>query len=174
MGDVVSAAASRLTGVEYSLSNDASANYAHEKAYEEAIIVAALAGGTFPSNEMFVKKVTVQLIDRITSFAIHARRAAEIIDCRGIEIKESRWKLSNGPNLEREFWKVVNKILHARDIKVATFEHGATLFTNLGDRIISHIEVHSDRDSPICFCPYGLVYAYLSQILATNPQGAGS
>ncbi|MCT7666372.1 hypothetical protein [Shinella kummerowiae] len=152
------------------MANQASADYAHGKAVEEAIVLAALIGNVWPSaDENFVKKVMVQIIDRITSFAIHARRTAEIINGPKIQIKETRWIRSDGPVLETDFWTVVNKILHSRNIEVVTFEHGATMFTNLGDRIITHIEVQSDRGSSICFCGYGLVYAYLSQIAPTTP-----
>jgi hypothetical protein len=118
----------------------------------------------WPPDEIFVKKVVIQVIERTTSFAIHARRATEILNRRNIKIAGSRWSQSNGPELESDFWVIVNKILHARNVEVVTFDHGTTMFTNLGDRIVTHIEVQSDRGDSICFCGYGLAYAYLSQI----------
>jgi hypothetical protein len=158
-----------LKRVTYGLSNDASADYAHGRAVEEAVVVAALAGGTFPSDEGFMKQVSVQLIDRITSFAIHARRAAEITGKRGIQISEPKWLNPGGPALETNFWDIINKILHARDMQIVTFEREEKeAFPKLGDRIIARVEVQSDRGDAICFCPYGLVYGYLSQILLTN------
>ena len=154
-----------ISGVTYGLSGDIATQHSHDRAVEEAINLVALTGSVYPSEDAFVRKVILQITDRITSFAIHARRTSELKQARGITVVDSRWAVGN-ISLETDFWNIINKIVHAREIHVATFQHGNEHFTNLGDRIIGYVEVKSDRGDSVKFCPYGLVYAYLSQIMS--------
>jgi len=162
-----------LHGVKYGVNQVDAPMQADKRAVKEAIAISAFAGTTWPAgNEVFLKAAMEQLLDHVASFALHARRHLEITGTKGIQIVDSRWKFASGVEnfaLETDLWVVINKILHARNLQVVTWNRDSSLFTSLGDRVVTHLEIQSDRGDAFYVCPFGMVYAYLGRNPRLNP-----
>ena len=159
-----------LPGRYVGYSQDTAAALAREAAIRDAVTITALAGSVYFPSEFIIDEVQRQLLDRVTSFAIHARRALEIADLRGIEIEGGRWRFVMPPpdmNEERNLWDAVNKILHARHLQVYVFQKSpAEIFLSPGfEWVLMHLEVQSDRGEKVHVSPFGLAYSYLNAVV---------
>jgi hypothetical protein len=151
------------------------AKLAHEAAIRDAVSITALSGSVYFPTEFIIDEVQRQLLDKVTSFAIHARRALEIANLRGIQIEGGRWRfVAPPPELkeERNLWDAINKIIHARHLQVYVFQRSPSeIFLGPGfEWVLMHLEVQSDREK-VHVSPFGLAYSYLNGVVGHfNPQ----
>lgn len=107
-------------------------------------------------------------MDRTTSFSIHARRALEIYDIRGIEIEGGRWRFIARPqdyNEERSLFQATNIILHARKLRTFIMQRDTEIFNDAGHEwVVTHIEAESDRNETKHISPWGMAYSYLNAV----------
>ncbi len=152
--------------LNYGIIPETAAVHADGIATREALRLAALAYCKWPSkDEQLIKIVSEIVVRQVQDFAIAARRAIEIEKLPQISVLDVH--NHDGLKVHVEGYKgtlrsALGKIIHARKIIVVTWTTGNKLFTKMGDRRISHIQVQSDKGE--CFlCPFGLAHTYLSR-----------
>ena len=127
--------------------------------------VAALSGNIWPdANEVYIEGVVGELLSEIVIFAVHARRYLELKNIKGKRLEGSLFVIvpeARSAEYETDLWTAVNKIIHSRRMSVFTVERDPVRFSALGDRVIAHVEVQSDRGDAVLICPTALVHALL-------------
>ncbi|MDP3959140.1 MAG: hypothetical protein Q8Q26_03540 [Pseudorhodobacter sp.] len=130
------------------------------------IRLAALAGNIWPhANENYIDIIVDELLTEIVIFAVHSRRYLELTKIVGVKLEGSLFVLApeaRTAEYETDLWDAINRVIHSRRMSVFTVERDSLRFPNLGDRVIAHIEVQSDRGDAVLICPTALVHALLS------------
>ena len=157
-----------LPGRYYGVDRMNAAALAHKAAMRDAISLIALSGTSYLPNSEIAEELTGQIIDRVTSFSIHARRALEIYDIRGTVIEGGRWKFAveiEDYDDETSLFQATNTVLHARKLRAFIMQRNTELFREIGHEwVVSHIEAESDRNQTKHISPWGMAYSYLNAV----------
>ena len=134
---------------------------ARELALRHGLRVAGLSGAIWPSaNPMWIKMVADELIEEFVTFSVHVRRFLELKKLHGLKAAGSLWTVQDwAVAREEDVWTIVNKVLHSRKIEVVTADAVPERFENLGDTVVLHMHVKSDKGEECAFCPSSVVYA---------------
>jgi len=154
------------TQLNYGISPETSSVHADGIATREALRLAAMSFCKWPSkDEQTIKLVSELLVKQLQDFAIAARRAIELENLPKINVLDVHNHDGLKVDVERyagTFRAALGMIIHAHKIIVITWTTGNKLFTKMGDRRVTHVQVQSDKGEAF-LCPFGLAHTYLSR-----------
>ena len=141
-----------------------------DKAADEAVRLWALASTQFPSrHDQILEAAQVALIDVISSFALHARRAMEVLTVSDkFALKQPRWNWSAGPGEETvtDLRDALNRIVHAKELHVRFVVLPADLSVIEGGAVVvPFVKARTDRKALACIDPFALAHAYMYAVL---------
>lgn len=141
-------------------------HHSTNRASDEAIKLWAFASAQYPENNIHILDiVTTSAIETVSSFALNARRALEVLpNNRKFILSQPRWQWTPLANSElvSDLWDGLNRIIHAQEVKVE-FERLPALESviNTGALVVPYIQARTDR-KPLSFIDiFSLSYAYL-------------
>jgi len=139
------------------------------RATDEAVRLWALTSAQYPSQHQQILDVaTASVIEATSAFALHARRAMEILPrSEKFPLVQSRWIwVPTAPGeIVRDLWDALSRIIHAQRLTVG-FEKLPPQLSAIGGGavVVPYIQAATDR-KPIAFIdPFALAYAYLYDV----------
>lgn len=141
-----------------------------EKASEEAVKLWALSSSQYPFKSRLIQQhVNVTTIEVISSFALNARRAMEVLPSNikyPLNAPRWNWKPTDGGKIIRSLWDALNQIIHAQRLFVG-FERLPNEISVIdgGAIIIPYIKAKTDRKELAFIDPFALSHAYLYDVL---------
>ena len=148
---------------------EAVARHSVSRASDEAARLWALASAQYPAdNALILDTVAASMIEVISAFALNARRALELLPRERFAFEQARWvwSPSAGGEVVGDLWDALNRIIHARELKV-----GFELLPNdlsvldSGSRVIPYVQAATDRKALAFVDPFALSHAFLYQVL---------
>ncbi len=144
--------------------------YSVEKASEEAVKLWALSSTQYPfQNRLIQEHTNITIIEVISSFALNARRAMEVLPPKvKYPLNVVRWKWE--PTVKGEkvagLWDALNRIIHARKLYVG-FERLPDNVSVIdgGAIVIPYIRAETDRRELAFIDPFALAHAFLYEAL---------
>ena len=141
-----------------------------ERASEDAVKLWALSSSQYPlRNRLIQEHINITVIDVISSFALNARRAMEILPPKvKYPLNAARWKWE--PTIEGEMvtglWGALNRIIHAKRLCVG-FEKLPDSISVIdgGSIVIPYIRAEADRKELAFIDPFSLSHAFLYNAL---------
>lgn len=148
-------------------------------AERNAIDLLAYSSTVFPDAAREI--VSVKLIETGVAFAVNARRCFEV-DGQPAEITAKRWnyKMNEKKNVETDFWRALNGIIHARILQVNFVEAQQGVFEDSGNVLALNFVYETDRYSKTYVDLFGLAWTFLSfgpfawEATATHPTRLSS
>ncbi len=141
-----------------------------ERASEEAVKLWALSSAQYPFQNRLIQEYTnTTLIEVISSFALNARRAMEVLPSNvkyPLNVARWTWKPTIDGEKVADLWDALNRIIHARKLyvgferlpdKVSVIDGGAI--------IVPYIRAETDRKELAFIDPFSLSYAFLYDVL---------
>lgn len=141
-----------------------------EKASDEAVKLWALSCSEYPfQNKMIQEHINIVIIDILSSFALNARRAMEILPSKVEEypLTAKRWKWEPIGAEEIPYFRwALDRIIHAKKLNVG-FEYLPDNPSGLdgGALIVPYIEAGTDRKKSAFIDLYALSYTFLYDVL---------
>ena len=136
-----------------------------ERASEEAVRLWALSSAQYPFQNRLIQEYTnTTIIEVISSFALNARRAMEVLPPKvKYPLNTARWKWEQTINGEKVtgLWDALNRIIHARKLYVG-FERlpdSVSVFDG-GAIIVPYIRAETDRKELAFIDPFALSLFY--------------
>jgi hypothetical protein len=144
------------------------ARHSRVRATEEAVIIWALASTQYPIDHRVIQeKVTVMLIEAVSSFAIDARRALESFSERsGIKLVEPRWNWVPKREVVKDLWDSESSNTRKK-LDVGWEEILANISAiAAGAIVVPYVQAETDR-RPLAFIdPFAMAHAFLYSALA--------
>jgi hypothetical protein len=154
-----------------------------QKATDEGVRLWALASTQFPVRHgLILDAAEAAIVDVISSFALNARRAMEIIPGKErFELAQPRWKWETKGEEEvvRELRDALNRIIHAQQLEVRFVQlpQSASVIDG-GAVVVPFLHAKTDRKSTACIDPFALAHAYLYKVLpllsSAHPESKSS
>ena len=141
-----------------------------EKASEEAVKLWALSSSQYPlQNRLIQENANATIIEVISSFALNARRAMEVLPSNvKYPLNAARWKWEPTKKGEKVagLWDALNRIIHAQKLYVG-FERLPDSLSVIdgGAIIVPYIQAETDRKELAFIDPFALSHAYLYGVL---------
>jgi hypothetical protein len=141
-----------------------------ERAADAAVHLWALASTQFPrQHHLILEAAQSALIDVVSSFALNARRAMEILPVGAkFALRQPRWQWSAGPGEETvtDLRDALNRIVHAQELHVRLVELPASLSVMEGGAVVvPFVQARTDRKPLACIDPFALSHAYMYDVL---------
>lgn len=141
-----------------------------ERASEEAVKLWALSSAQYPlQNRLIQEYANMTFIEVISSFALNARRAMEVLPSNvKYPLNSARWIWKPSINGEKvsDLWDALNRIIHARILYVG-FERLPDKISVIdgGAIIVPYIRAETDRKDLAFIDPFALSHAFLYSAL---------
>jgi hypothetical protein len=141
-----------------------------EKASEEAVKLWALSSSQYPfQNRLIQENANATIIEVISSFALNARRAMEVLPSNvKYPLNASRWNWAPTKKGEQVtgFWDALNRIIHAQKLYVG-FERlpDSVSVIDGGAIVVPYIQAETDRKELSYIDLFALSYTYLYSVL---------
>ncbi|WP_435106938.1 hypothetical protein [Arhodomonas sp. AD133] len=137
-----------------------------DRASEEAVNLWSLASSQYPlKNRLIQEYANTTIIEVVSSFALNARRAMEIIPPKvKYPLSAARWKWEPSRKGEKvaDLWDALNRIIHARKLYVG-FEglpEDVSVIDG-GAIIVPYVQAETDRKELAFIDPFSLSHAFL-------------
>ncbi|WP_156782593.1 hypothetical protein [Acidihalobacter yilgarnensis] len=154
-----------------------------ERASEEAVKLWSLSSAQYPfQNRLIQEHANAAIIEVISSFALNARRAMEVLSPNvKYPLNAARWKWEPTTKGDKvaDLWDALNRIIHAQKLYVG-FERLPDNVSVIdgGAIIVPYIRAETDRKELAFIDPFSLAYAFLygalpALIEARNSQFEG-
>jgi hypothetical protein len=158
--------------------------HSYERASDEAVRLWALASTQYPKDNRHIQDaVTIAVIEVVSTFALNARRALEVLPSgHKFMLSQPRWHwvpTTDGERVEH-LWDALNRIIHAQELRVG-FEQlpQEQSVMQSGALIIPYVRAATDRRKLAFIDPFALAHAYLygavpllASAASQNPLGA--
>ena len=147
------------------------AEHTRRKALEHGVRLCALCGNIWPANDDGLHQIVAdEVIRELTQFALYARRYMEMMDCHKEGVLQVDGPLlevaADGVLYEKDVKTAINRILHARSMRVQFVTPDPVKHTALGDQILLHVQITSKQMATVHVCPQGLFYGFARTDLA--------
>ena len=113
------------------------------RAADDAVRLWALASAQYPKeNSLILDAAAAAIIEVISSFALNARRALEILSLdKKFQLTQPRWQWapSNVGEVVSDLWDALNRIIHARKLVVGLEELPKEMAIITGGLLVSYI-----------------------------------
>ena len=141
-----------------------------QKATDEGVRLWALASAQFTARHgLILEAAEAAIIEVISSFALNARRAMELIHGKEkFELKQPRWNWApkNGDEIVRELRDALNRIIHAQQLEVRFVQLPESLSViDGGAAVVPFLHARTDRKATACIDPFALAHVYLYEVL---------
>ena len=145
-------------------------HHSTEKATDEAVRLWALASTQYPiKHQPILDASMAAMIEVISSFALNARRAMEIIPVsQKFALSQPRWnwKPANGDEKVNDLRDALNRIVHAQQLEVCFVAAPANISVMSGGAVvIPFLQARTDRKSLACIDPFAVSHAFLYEVL---------
>lgn len=141
-----------------------------ERASEEAVKLWSLSSAQYPlQNGLIQEHVNATIIEVVSSFALNARRAMEVLPPNvkyPLRVVRWHWEPSTNDQKVSGLWDALSRIIHAQTVFVG-FERlpDAASVIDGGAIVIPYIQVETDRKKRAFVDPFSLAYAFLYDVL---------
>jgi hypothetical protein len=140
------------------------------RASDDALRLWALTSAQYPKKHNLVLNVaTTAIIEAISSLALNARRAMEVLPTRRkYPLSQPRWlwEPSTNDGVTRELRDALNRIIHAQKLQVGFEELPEKLAViDEGALIVPYIQVQTDRRNLAFVDPFALAHSFLYDVL---------
>lgn len=136
------------------------------RASEEAVTLWSFASTQFPLNNRLIQQYAdTAIIEVVSSFALNARRAMEILPPKvkyPLGAGRWEWRPKNDGEKVADLWDALNRIIHARKLhigfellpeKIAVIPDGAI--------VVPYIQAQTDRKELAFIDPFSLSHTFL-------------
>lgn len=137
-----------------------------DRASEEAVSLWSLASSQYPlKNRLIQEYAKTTIIEVLSSFALNARRAMEVLPPKvKYPLNSARWQWEPSSKGEKvaDLWDALNRIIHARKLHVG-FERlpDSVSVIDGGAIIVPYIQAETDRKELAFIDPFSLSHAFL-------------
>ncbi|MCI0625078.1 MAG: hypothetical protein L0387_26120 [Acidobacteria bacterium] len=137
-----------------------------ERASEEAVKLWSLSSAQYPfRNRLIQEHANATIIEVISSFALNARRAMEVLPPKvKYPLNAARWKWKPTAKGEKvaDLWDSLNRIIHAQKLHVG-FERlpDSRSVIDGGAIIVPYVRAETDRKELAFIDPFSLAHAFL-------------
>lgn len=148
-------------------------------ATEHAVSLWALTSSTYPRrNEPIINGVVVAMLESVSSFALNARRALEILprnDKFPLDSPRWRWQPSTSQPMVNDLWEATNRIIHAKTLFIGIEPiNDQTLWLASEPVVVPYVQAETDRKELSFIDPFAMAHAFLNRALpalyAARPQ----
>jgi len=137
-----------------------------DRAADEAVQLWALASAQYPQQHgLIVEVATTSIIEVVSSFALNARRALEVLPpSEKYPLIQPRWqwKPRSDGEVVGNLWDALNRIIHAQKLVVG-FEQlppQASVIDG-GTLVVPYVQAATDRKKLAFIDPFALSHAFL-------------
>lgn len=137
-----------------------------DRAADEAVQLWALASTQYPQQHgLIVEVATTSIIEVVSSFALNARRALEVLPpSEKFPLVQPRWQWKSRSDGEvvGNLWDALNRIIHAQKLVVG-FEQlppQASVIDG-GALVVPYVQAATDRKKLAFIDPFALSHAFL-------------
>ena len=136
------------------------------RAADEAVRLWALASAQYPkSHELIVQVATTAIVEVVSTFALNARRALEVLPpSLKFPLAQPRWSWTpkSDGELVSDLWDALNRIIHAQQLKVGFEELPANVAViDGGAFVVPYVKAATDRRKLAFIDPFALSHAFL-------------
>ncbi len=137
--------------------------HSRNTAEKSGIDLLAYGSTVFPKSDGVLNLATGRLIELGVEFAVSARRCFEI-DGSKVAIKATRfqYQLDSNVHLEKDLWKALNGLIHARNLDIHFSDFPESIFVNDGNVVALHFVYETDRYPTTYVDIFGLAWAFLT------------
>lgn len=141
-----------------------------ERASEEAVKLWALSSAQYPfQNRLIQEHTNISFIEVVSTFALNARRAMEILPPKvKYPLNSARWVWKPTKDGEKvaDLWDSLNRIIHAQKLHIG-FERLPEKMSVIdgGAIIVPYIMAETDRKKLAFIDPFSLSHAFLYRVL---------
>jgi len=148
-------------------------------ATKQAIFLWALASSTYPrGHEPIINGVVIAMLDSVSSFALNARRALEVLpNSEKFFLRSPRWcwQPSTGQPMVGDLWEATNRIIHAKRLLIGVESlPEQTSWITSEPVVVPYIQAETDRKELSLIDPFAMAHAFLNHALpalyAGRPQ----
>lgn len=145
---------------------EAVTHYSIRRAADEAVKLWAFASAQYPKQHDLILAVTTEsVIEAISSFALNARRALEILpSTQKFQLAQSRWKWAPKAGSEKvhELKDSLHRIIHAQKLNVGFEELPRNMSViDGGSLVIPYVQAETDRKKLAFIDPFALAHTFL-------------
>lgn len=150
-------------------------------ATDHAVRLWALASSEYPrQHEPLISGLVISMLDSVSSFALNARRALEILPKSQKFVLSSprwRWTPSTDQPIVTDLWEATNRIIHAKSLLIGVEAMpGQTSWLSGEPVAVPYVQAETDRKELSFMDPFGMSHAFLYQALpalyAARPENA--
>lgn len=146
-----------------------------DRAAEEAVRLWALGSAQFPKRHgLIVEAARVAIVEAISSFALNARRAIEVLPkSEKFSLGQPRWHWApaRGGEVVTDLWDALNRIIHARKLEVGFVELPANVSViDGGALVVPFVQTETDRKASAFIDTFAVSHAFLYQVLPRLQQ----
>ncbi|WP_337076134.1 hypothetical protein [Aeromonas dhakensis] len=140
-------------------------------AKDSAVEIWSLVGAQYINNNDVLHPVELKVQKAISTFSLNARRVLESFDkSKKFGLNHKCWSPSGNidqSEIELDLWNALNLIVHANSFEVF-FEHLPDHLSYISEdnKVISYVQVSTDRRSGIYVDPFSMAYSFLSEVQA--------
>lgn len=139
-------------------------------ATEHAVRLWALTSSQYPRrHEPLINGVVISMIESVSSFALNARRALEVLPAGkkfALDNPRWRWQPSTGQPTVTDLWEATNRIIHAKSLLIG-IEHipDQTSWISSESVAVPYVQAETDRKELSFIDPFAMSHAFLYQAL---------
>lgn len=138
-------------------------------AKDSAVEIWSLVGAQYINNNEVLHPVELKVQKSISTFSLNARRVLESFDkSTKFGLKNKCWSSSGNideSKIELDLWNALNLIVHANSFEVV-FVHLPDHLSYISEdnKVVSYVQVSTDRRSGIYVDPFSMAYCFLSEV----------
>lgn len=139
-------------------------------ATEHAIRIWALTSSQYPrSHEPLINGVVISMLESVSSFALNARRALEVLpSSQKFEMNSPRWhwEPSISQPIVTDFWDATNRIIHAKNLLIGMESMlNQASWLDADSVVVPYVQAETDRKELSFIDPFAMAHAFLYQVL---------